>query len=564
MKKLSKPVRKIPTVRAGLGVKTIPEMVEMSAEKHKDKIAFLIPRDNAIYKLSYGQVLQCIKRLSRYLKEELGLGKGDHIAILGGNSPEWAISYFSIACIGAVAIPLDARASTDLYKSILRFSSAKAIILSGSYLPDIQSIESELDELKYIIVMENFSEIYKKYSGEFGMEDVSPDDLMEILFTSGTTGDPKGVILTHRNIMSNVDDIYKIIEFTSDDRAFSVLPIHHCYECTTGMLTPFYNGMSVFYTRSLKPNEMTEDLKTARPTIWCNTPLILEKLYLRISKELSNQKGLKRLITNALPKKFIGSRVKKRLGLDRIRLIVSGGAALPIWVSRGLEELGFPILQGYGLSEASPLISVNPPSKPNNESIGMIIPSDEVEVRDMDTEGNGEIVAKGPNIMKGYYKNENATKEVLTLDGWLMTGDVGYFDEEGYLYITGRKKFVIITKGGKSVFPEEIEEKLIKSQYIEEALVFSPDDKSIQAVIYPNLDESRSKLENMGKDSNDDNIWELLRLEVRKVNETLEAYKRISHFAIRFEEFPKTTTRKIKRHLFRALDLKSGIKVLRD
>jgi long-chain acyl-CoA synthetase len=560
MRKLSRPIRKIPTVRTGLNIGTIPEMLEMSAERYKDSVAFLTPRNGDIYRLSYGQALERIKRLGRYLKDELGLGRGDHIAILGGNSPEWAISYFSIVCIGAVAIPLDAKASADLYKSILSFSSAKAIILSGSYLPDIRPIENKL---KHVILMENFDQIYNKYSNGVSMENVFANDVIELLFTSGTTGDPKGVILTHRNIMSNVDDVYRIAEFTKDDRAFSILPIHHCYECTMGLLAPFYNGMSIFYARSLKPNEMIEDLKTARPTIWLNTPLILEKLLLRINKELSNQKGIERLVTRLLPKKSIGNRIKQKLGLDIIRLIVSGGATLPAWVSKGLEGLGFPILQGYGLSEASPLISVNPPSKPSNESVGMIIPSDEVEIRDIDAEGNGEIVAKGPNIMQGYYENKNATKEVLTPDKWLMTGDIGYFDEEGYLYITGRKKFVIVTKGGKNVFPEEIEEKLTKSAYIEEALVFSPDDKIIHTVIYPNLDEVTEALKSKGKDLSDENTWELIRLEVKKVNENLEAYKRIGHFAIRLEEFPKTTTRKIKRHLFGTLDLKSGIKVIR-
>jgi long-chain acyl-CoA synthetase len=564
MKRFSKSILKIPIVRNGLGMTTISDMLEMSAEKYKDNIAFLAPRNNVIHNLSYGRVLEYVKRISRYLKEALGLEMGDHIAILGGNSPEWAISYFAIAWMGAVAIPLDARASADSYKSILGFSSAKAIIISGSHLSDIRSIENELDELKHVIVMENFDDIYKKYSNGVEAENISSKDIMEILFTSGTTGHPKGVILTHGNIMSNVDDVYRIIEFTRDDRAFSILPIHHCYECTMGMLTPFYNGMSVFYARSLKPDEMTEDLKAARPTIWLNTPLILEKLYLRINRELSNQNWLKGLITKALPKKILGNKIKGKLGLDRIRLIVSGGAALPDWVSKGLEELGFPILQGYGLSEASPLISVNPPSSPNNESIGMIIPSDDVEIRDIGSEGNGEIVASGPNIMKGYYKNESATKEVLTPDGWLMTGDVGYFDERGYLYITGRKKFVIVTKGGKNVFPEEIEEKLTRSHYIEEALVFSPDDKSVQAVIYPNLDEVRNELDKMAREFNDGNVWEIIRLEVKKVNENLEAYKKISHFAIRFEEFPKTTTRKIKRHLLGAVNLSRDIKVLRN
>jgi long-chain acyl-CoA synthetase len=563
MKKLDKPIRKIPTIRSGLGINTIPEMVEISAERYRDKTAYLIRRKNNIYKLDYGQVLEYVKRLGRYLKE-LGLGRGDHIAILGENRPEWGISYFSVAWIGATAIPLDARASSDSYKFILRFSSGKAIIVSGSYISDIQSIAGELDQLRHIIVMENFDEIYNKYSSGVPMEDVSRDDLMQILFTSGTTGDPKGVMLTHGNIMSNVDDIYRAIELIPEDRMFSILPIHHSYECTGGLLTPFYNGMSVFYARSLKPNEMTEDLREASPTIWLNSPLILEKLYQRIGKELSNQKGFKGIITNVLPKKSLGNKIKKRLGLERMRLIVCGGAALPIWVSKGLEELGFPLLQGYGLSEASPLISINPPPNPKNESVGMVVPSDEAGIRDIDSEGNGEIVARGPNIMKGYYKNESATEEVLTPDGWLLTGDIGYFDEEGYLYITGRKKFLIVTRGGKNVFPEEVEEKLTESAYIEEALVFSPDDEAIQALIYPNNDEVKHKLESMGKEFNNQNVWEFIKLEVRHINETLEAYKRIRHFAIRHEEFPKTTTRKIKRHLFRGVNLPPDIKVFRD
>lgn len=562
MRKLDRPIRKIPTIRSGLGISTIPEMVETSCEKYKDNTAFLMPRANRIYALSYGQVLEYVKRLGRHLKD-MGLGKGDHIAILGENRPEWGITYFSVAWIGATAIPLDARASIDSWKFILKFSSAKAIILSGSYLSDIQSIAGELDELRHLIVMENFDEIYNKYSSGVGMDNVSPTDLLQVLFTSGTTGDPKGVMLTHRNVMSNVDDIYRSIELIPEDRMFSVLPIHHSYECTGGLLTPLYNGMSVFYARSLKPNEMTEDLRNAEPTIWLNSPLILEKLYQRIGKELSNQKGFKKLITNVLPKKSLGNRIKERLGLQRMRLIVCGGAALPAWVSKGLDELGFPIIQGYGLSEAAPLITVNPPSNPKNESAGMVIPSDEAEIKDIDSEGNGEIVAKGPNIMKGYYKNESATEEVLTPDDWLLTGDVGYFDEEGYLYITGRKKFLIVTRGGKNVFPEEVEEKLLKSPYVEEALVFSPDDESIQAIIYPNIDEVRIKLESVGKELNDENEWEFIKQEVRHINENLETYKRIRHFAIRHEEFPKTTTRKIKRHLFRGIRLDSSTKVIR-
>ncbi len=563
MVKLDKPLKKIPTIRLGFNYITIPEMVEMACHKFSNYTAYSIPRENKIISFTYGQVYEMVKKLARHLKE-LGYQKGEHIALLSENRPEWPISYFAISWIGGIVIPLDARLDIETIKFILSFSDSVGIITSNSFYSDIKSIADELPKLRNIILMENFDDIYKKYASGISYERVNLDDLLEILFTSGTTGDPKGVMLTHRNIISNVCDIYQVIDFNPNDRLFSILPIHHSYECTVGTIAPFYNGTSVFYARSLKPSEMIEDLKIARPTYWLNVPLILEKLLIRINKQVKEQKGLKKAMVNILPKKVIGNQVKKRLGLDRIKWIVSGGAALPKWVSDGLSSYGFPILQGYGLSEASPLVSVNPPSRPKNESVGMIIPSVDARIVDVDSEGNGEIWVKGPNIMKGYYKNESATKSALTVDGWLMTGDVGYFDEDGYLYITGRKKFVIVTKGGKNVFPEEIEEKLTRSEYIEEALVFSPDDENIQAIIYPNLEEVRIALEKMGKEFNDDNVWHLIKIEVDKVNEMLEAYKKIRHFAIRYEEFPKTTTRKIKRHLFKALRLTSEIKVLKD
>ncbi len=563
MKKLQKPVRKIPTQRPSLGIKTLPEMIEASAEMFGDNTAYLMPRDGDLMKLTFGEVLERVKLLSRYMKE-LGLGRGDIVGILGENRPEWAMAFFSISWIGATALPLDSRAPAETWKSIISFSAPRAIVLSSTFIPQISSLGEEQDSPLQLIPMDGFEDICEKYGSGVGSERVELGDLLEILFTSGTTGNPKGVMLSHRNIMSNVDDMYRIFDCSPRDRAFSILPIHHAYESTVGMLNPFNTGMSVFYGRGLKPRELAEDLKSAKPTIWLTAPLILEKLLLRIKKEISNTKGIKKVISMILPEKLIGRKVKRRLGLESIRHVVSGGAALPAWVSVGLEGLGFPLLQGYGLSEASPIITVNPPASPKNESIGMVIPSNEVEIRDTDDEGNGEIVARGLNIMKGYFKNESATKEVLSEDGWLHTGDIGYFDENGYLYITGRKKFVIVTRGGKNVFPEELEEKLCRCPLIEEALVFSPDDESIQAVIYPNGEEVIAALGKKGLDESDENTWRLFGEEIKRVNRTMEPYKRIRNYALRREEFPKTTTRKIKRHLFKGLNLSSDMRFLSD
>jgi len=550
MTKYTKPRYSIPTLKGPLETSTLPEMIEFSVNENENNTAFLTPRDGGLNQLTYSEVLERIRKMARYLKD-LGLEKGDHIAILGENRPEWGISFFAVSWIGAVAIPLDARGSLESHKFILNYSSCKAAITSGGYYKGLRDISGDLSELKHLILMEHIDDICSKYSEGVNSENISPDDLLEILFTSGTTGDPKGVMLSHGNVMSNVSDIYRIIEYSPEDRAFSILPIHHCYECTGGLISTFSSGMSVFYARGLKPRELLEDLKTAKPTIWLNTPLLLEKLYLRIEKELAGQTGIKKFITKALPNSIIGKKIKQNLGLERSRLVVSGGAALPAWISEGYKKYGLDVIQGYGLSEASPLISVNPPRSPKPGSIGMVIPSDEVEIRDVDSEGNGEIVARGPNIMKGYYNNPRATEETLTNDGWLLTGDIGYFDEDGYLYITGRKKFVIVTKGGKNIFPEEIEEKLTKSLYIEEALVFSPNDKDIQAIIYPNLDEINNKFETVGNSITQERIREFLDSEVRNINRSLETYKKVREFTIRLEEFPKTTTRKIKRFLFK-------------
>ena len=559
MSKYTKPKHKIPAFKESPPIQTISEMIEFTVNQNAENIAFLTPRDGDLYQLTYYQVLDRIKKLARHLRD-LGIGKRDHVAIIGENRPEWGISFFAVSWIGAVAIPLDARASLSDYKFIMDFSSTKALILSGSFYKGIKSISEELKSLKHLILMDQMDDITNKYSMGIEKKDMGPDDLLEILFTSGTTGDPKGVMLSHGNIMSNVSDINKVIEYGPTDRAFSILPIHHCYECTAGLISPFSSGMSIFYARGLKPRELLEDLKAAKPTIWLNTPLLLEKLYLKIEKELSSQKGFKKLITKALPNSLIGKKIKQNLGLERSRLIVSGGAALPAWISDGFKKYGIDVIQGYGLSEASPLISVNPPGKSKSGSIGMIIPSVEVEIRDIDSEGNGEIVARGPNIMKGYYNNQASSDEILTSDGWLLTGDIGYFDKDGYLYITGRKKFVIVTKGGKNVFPEEIEEKLTKSVYIEEALVFSPNDVDIQALIYPNMDEVINKLESLGNQLSDENIREFIKTEVRNTNRTLQSYKKIRDFAIRQEEFPKTTTRKIKRFLFKDLEINTETK----
>ncbi len=244
MKKYTTPTRKIPVLRDALGLSTLPELIEYSTDRYGDNVAYRTPRGNAIYEITYGKVLDHVRKFARRLKE-LGIERGDHVALLGENRPEWGISLFALSWIGAVAIPLDARAALDSHNFILSFSSAKAIIVSGAFMDEILSVAPSLGSLKCVIPMDNIEDVCRAYASGQSMENIDPDSLLEILFTSGTTGDPKGVMLSHRNIMSNVDDVHRTIDYGPGDRAFSVLPVHHSYECTGGLIATFGSGMCV-------------------------------------------------------------------------------------------------------------------------------------------------------------------------------------------------------------------------------------------------------------------------------------------------------------------------------
>jgi Long-chain acyl-CoA synthetases (AMP-forming) len=555
-------------IREPKGYKTITEMFERSAKEYSNRVMSKIKRGGVWREYTFGEVLGYVRKIAEYLKEN-GIKKGDFVALVSENRPEWGWGYLAIQWAGGTVIPLDARLTDVERRFLMDFAGVKGVICSRDYLMEMEEAKKEL-KFDFILSMEDLDEIFEKYKGIDRVE-LDSEDLAEILFTSGTTGSPKGVMLTHKNIMSDLEGLYQIIDVDENDVFFSILPLHHVYECTGGFLAPIYVGASVAYASSLRPNVMLEEMREIRPTVWLTVPLVLEKIYQKILKTLNEQKGVKKVLINLMKtfaKGRLSKRIKASLGLDRVRYVVSGGAALPEWVSKGLEDLGFPILQGYGLSETSPILTLNPPHSPRNKSVGLPIPGVEIRLFEVNERGEGEIAAKGPMVMKGYYKNEKATKEVF-YDGWFLTGDIGYFDEDGYLYITGRKKAVIVTKGGKNIYPEEIENKLTESPYIEEVLVFgaiNPEtgEEEVQALVYPNLDEVRNIAHKMGKVPDDDFIYELISKEIERLSKDLAPYKRIKRFALRYEEFPKTTTRKIKRYLFEGVFIKVGEKVKTD
>ncbi|NPB03113.1 MAG: long-chain fatty acid--CoA ligase [Thermotogae bacterium] len=569
-------------LRKPKGYRTITEMFEATVGRLPNKEMSRIRRDDRWISYTYAQAYTRVRKLAEYLQKEMGVRKGDFVALVGENRPEWGQGYLAILWAGGVVVPLDARLGPMERRYLLNFAGVKHVVASGRYVPELLEFKGELG-LKGILSMDEssdlptFSYVDTKYEGIDRVE-IQPEDLAEVLFTSGTTGSPKGVMLTHKNIMSDIEGVYQVVPIYEEDVFFSILPLHHVYECTVGFLSPIYTGATVSYSRSLRPDHMLADMKDTRPTVWLTVPLILEKILSRILREMDKAPASRKLLFGALRASrrvpLVGRTLNKRLfkplheklGLDRLKFMVSGGAALPLWVAKGLQELGFEVIQGYGLSETSPILTVTPPHDPRLPSVGVAIPGVEIKIVDPNEDGEGEIAARGPVVMKGYYKNEKATKEVFTEDGWFLTGDIGYLDSDGYLYITGRKKAVIVTRGGKNIYPEEIESKILESPFVEEILVFgaknpTTGDEEVQALVYPNLDMVRQEAKRQGVQPDDDFIYSLIDREIARLTKDLASYKRIKRFALRYEEFPKTTTRKIKRHLFKGMYIEPGEKV---
>ena len=552
MKRFTRTDKRLPSIRKKNRITTIQRMLEKKSSLYADKTAYSIrKKDLSVSSLTFSEAFTLLTEFSARLKA-LGLKRREHVAIVGENSPQWAISYFAAIWAGAIAVPLDARAKTEHIRQVLVLSDSRFLIASGGFAESLGNTGA----VEHVIPMDKALESQTDVEKTVAAEKLEPEDIADIVFTSGTTGNPKGVMLSHGSIMSSLEALYSAFPITDEDTAFSILPIHHVYERIVGILLSFYCGQHVFFSRGIKPREMLSDLEIAKPTVWLNTPLILERLLLRIE-----QGKAKNFLTRALPSRFFGRMAKKRLGLDRLKLIVSGGAALSESASEGLEKYEFPLIQGYGMSETSAVIAANPFSRPKNASGGLILENSEVEIRDVDSEGIGEICVRSPNVMDGYYKNPTATREILS-DDWLRTGDLGYFDHEGYLYITGRKKSVIVTKGGKNISPEEIEEKLTPLETVEEAIVFSPDDERIQAVIFPEAEGISKRLGQSPQHGDDERIWDILKGQITELNRRLEPHKRISHFAVAREELPKTTTRKVKRYLFRDMDISKATKFI--
>ena len=554
------------------GIMPIPEMLAKSAEDFGDKMAMQRYADGKWEKFSYRELNALVDRLAGGLMK-LGLKAGDNIGVLGENRPRWCASYIAVQRMGGITVPLDSMMSESEIQHIIKESGVKAVIATGKFLGT--AMDTERPSLKIIDIDNqgregsiNFNDILLEKGAKPKFPKVSLNDTAAIIFTSGTTGYSKGVVLTHNNIMSNVAAMYSMIDLDSTGSLVSVLPLHHTFEATAGFLFPLYTGCSITYARSLVSKELIEDIKNTGTDLMVGVPLLFEKMYIGIRRKLRQLPFPKKTIVNlllatskgatALGKKDLGKvlfkSLREKAGLNTIRYFVSGGAALPPYIAEFFNLLGITLFQGYGLTETSPVLTVNPPHAIEYQSVGLPLPGIELKVIDTDSMGVGEIAAKGPNIFKGYYKNESATRESMQGE-WFLTGDLGWIDDDGYLYITGRKKNLLVTGGGKNVYPEELEALLNQQPHILESLVLGiPKAKGmgdeVEAMIVPDYEVFDKETEESGVQWTPESIEAVIKVEVAEVCSKVAEYKRIIKFRIYPEEFVKTSTKKIKRYLY--------------
>lgn len=557
-------------------INNMKDLITQSVKLFGSKNAFLVRNKQEIYEgITYSKFKDDIDAFGSALID-LGL-KDKFIAVIGENRYEWCVTYLSVVNGTGIIVPLDKELPLPEIENLLIRSNAAAVVFSGKFSSEMGELSKKLPTVKYFISMDADQEEYGILSfrklveygkglmnsgcGSFSDAEINDEKMSILLFTSGTTDLAKGVMLSHKNICSNIVSVSKTVYIGSNDSSLSILPLHHTYECTLGFLTMIYSGGTIAFNEGLK--HIAKNLKEIRPTVLIAVPLILESMYKKIWEQAAKKKGMKTklktalLISNTLNKIFridirkkLFKAIHDNIG-GRVRLIISGAAAIDPDVSKGFSMMGIKVLQGYGLTECSPLVIGNRDNVYRDASVGLPIPGVEVKIVDPNQKGVGEIITKGDNVMLGYYKNEEVTEKCMK-NGWFYTGDLGYKDKAGFYYITGRIKNVIVTKNGKNIYPEEVESYINKSPYVQESLVWGRYDEisgetHVNAQIIPNFIAIKEKLKDIHISG--DEIMRVISDVVKGVNRDMPLYKRIRGFNIRETEFVKTTTKKIKRYV---------------
>lgn len=558
-------------VKAVLKDITIQGILEIINKQYGEITALQMrEKDGSYRKLSYLELGRRAVDVSSALIK-LGIQKDDRVAILSESRPEWVIAGFGIISAAAIIVPVDVKLTEKEIKFILEDSQAKCIFVSEKYFATVDNLKTVLAHTTSIIVFDDVkrSDVIllknlKIEAKEKKYNPIHPEDTALIVYTSGTAGTAKGVELSYKNLLFQVITLIEIVHYNKEEQLLSILPLNHMLELTGGLIAPLYAGCCITYCDTVKATTLTEIMKETHTTAMICVPLVLKMFCDGIMGKVQKLSGFKQEIFikllalsklllkfNIRAGKVFFPAVHKEFG-GRLRLFLSGGAPLNMEIELNLNALGFMVLQGYGLTETSPVISVNTYKDNRIGSVGIPLEGAEVKIlKENDSAQDGEILTRGPHVMKGYYKNPGKTAEVIK-DGWLHTGDTGYFDQDGFLYISGRLRNLIVLGDGKKVFPEEVEEVIGSSPYIKEICVLSKPAaqgahkgyEEVYAVIVPNFDIFKQD-----EKGNEQKIKEKISLEIKRLSENLAEYKRIRDFEIWLEELPKTTSRKIKRKI---------------
>lgn len=553
--------------------KDLKEMFNKTVEKYGDRPAYVFKTDikGKFREIKYKEFKKDVDCLGTALVN-LGL-KDKRIAIIGDNRYEWAVSYLAVTTGTGVVVPLDKALPNNEIESLIIRSEVEAVIYTEKYNEIMNELKDKKNtELKYFINMDleendngiiSFKKLIEKGNEQLQNNDtrfldaeIDENKMGIMLFTSGTTSQSKAVMLSHKNIASNLIDAASVYDINHNDRFLSFLPLHHTFECTAGFLYPVSVGASIAFCEGMR--YIGDNIKDFDITIMVSVPILFEAMGKKVLKAIENKGKLKTVkmgmkVSNVLLKLGVDIREKlfnevhQSLG-PKLRILIGGGAALDPETQKLFNGLGIKMVQGYGLTETSPIVAVEDDKYKRIGSIGKALPSLDVKIDNPNEEGIGELLVKGPTIMLGYYQNEEATKQTIDEEGWLHTGDLAKIDKDGFIFITGRKKYVIVLKNGKNVYPEELEILVNKIPGVIESFVYGKVeddgdykigakivyDKEIVKDVYGLEDEKEIK----------DKLWQ----EVKNVNKTMPTYKYIKEIIVTDEELIKTTTRKIKRN----------------
>lgn len=558
-------------------IEDLKDMLDTSAQLFSEDPAYMVKDvpGGEYRSITYAELKRDVDALGTKLIE-MGL-KNKKIAVIGENSYKWVVTYMATVNGTGVIVPLDRELPAKELKHLIERAGVSAIVYSKKLTKNVTEALDGVEGIEYRISMAetehtdgvlSFDQLIREGSQlaeqgdrSFVNAKIDREAMCTLIFTSGTTGLAKGVMLSHKNISSNVYNMSKYVKIRKPGRGLSVLPMHHTFEMTCHVCTAMYQGVCIVICEGLK--HIQKNMQESHATVMLGVPLVFETMHKRVFKQVEKSgklEAFKKLIaaSKALklynkPKivKKMFEQLHNSIG-DEMSLFIAGGAAIDPKVIRDYEAMGVPMIQGYGMTENAPIIAVNRDCYSKADSVGKPMPETDVKIIDPDEDGVGEIICKGPSVMIGYYDNPEETAKVLR-DGWLYTGDYGRMDDEGFLYICGRKKNVIVTKNGKNIFPEEVEFYLLKSPYIEEVIVSGIEDKKsgdtiVTAEIFPSYNAINNEIGELSEDG----LRDFIKVAVDEANEQMPLYKRVRRFTLRDEEFEKTTTKKIKRNYDKA------------